>query len=54
MNWYKHSKQERTYEASKPKVLLAMMTGMWDIAPKDLEPLRQIAAQDISWNLEIY
>ena len=43
MNWYKHSKQERTYETSKPKVLLAMMTGMWDITPKDLEPLRQIA-----------
>ena len=32
---------------SKPKVLLAMMTGMWDITKEDLAPLKELAEVDI-------
>lgn len=31
----------------KPKILLAMMTGMWDITKKDLAPLKELAEVDI-------
>lgn len=31
----------------KPRILLAMLTGMWDLSPKDLISLRQIADVDV-------